>query len=557
MKTEKPIIGIIGGNGKTGQWFTRFFQDHDIPVLIAGRKTPLSFKDLVKKADIVIVSVPISQTQRVLKQIVPHMQKKQLLTDFTSFKVMPLEAMKESKSATLGMHPLFGPSATIDQKLKIVFCKQKDNKFVTYLRNLFTSAGIEVIEVSPEEHDYQMAYIQAFTNAINLLYAKIIFEHKNVLENKLHTPIFTLQSLIMGRVLDQDIKLTSDLQLYNPYFLPVLEAFVVQAKKLENIIEKEDEAAFTKMFQEEQELAKNFASFSTLQTNRLLAQVKQVMITLPTKITEIHLPKKTLVAYLGPAGTFSHLAAKTALPKNKKIPYETIFDIFQAAQNNDVDLGIVPAENSIEGTVRETLDFLIDFSLMVIGSFELPIHQQLLSKEKKLANIHTIASHPQALSQCREWLKKYLPHAKTISTPSTTAALKNPKIGYAYIASELAAKQYNIPILAKNIEDNPNNRTKFYLIARKKLKLDGVSNNKTLVFATVHNRVGILRDILNVFAAHEINLTKLESRPSGGKYAWDYHFFIEFEKSNKNISLAKTFGALKPYCPIIRFLGKT
>ncbi len=555
MKTTKPVIGIIGGTGKMGQWFTQFFQDHGLTVHTGGKK--ISFQTIAKKSDIVIVSVPISETQSVLKKIIPLMTKDSLLTDLTSFKIMPLEAMKETTSGALGMHPLFGPSATLDQGLKIVFCKQKDNKHVGFLRDLFTKSGIEIIDISPEEHDYQMAYIQAFTHAVNLLYAKIIFEQKNVLKNKLHTPIFTLQSLIMGRVLHQDMKLLSDIQLYNPYLLPVLEAFVTQGKKLEKIIEKEDEKAFIEMFKDEQKLARNFSSFSALQTNKLLSLVNDVHVSIPTKTQAASISPDTTIAYLGPEGTFSHLAALTTMPHNKKVSYETIYDIFNAVQNNEIDLGLVPAENSIEGTVRETLDYLIDFSFTVVGSFELPIHQQLLSKEKSLKDIHIVASHPQALAQCREWIKNNLSKTKHISTSSTTASLQNPQKGYGYIASKLAAKRYDMHLLAENIEDNPNNRTRFYLVAKKKIKLEGVSNTKTLVFATVHNRVGILRDILNVFAFHEINLTKLESRPSEGKHAWDYHFFIEFERSNNNISLEKTFADLKPYCPIIRVLGKT
>lgn len=559
MTKSKPIIGIIGGTGKMGQWFTQFFKSQNLDVIISGRKTKLTNLELTKKADIIIVSVPISKTQTIIKEIAKNIKPEKLLTDVTSFKVMPMEAMQEVQSATLGMHPLFGPSATLDQKLKIVFCKQKNNDYVSFLRNIFSSAEIEIIDITPEEHDYQMAYIQAFTHAINLLYAKIIFEQKNVLENKLHTPIFTLQSLIMGRVLDQDMPLISDVQFYNPYFPSVLGAFIEQAKKLETIIEKGDRTAFTKMFGEEQDIAKNFSNFSTLQTNKLLRQVKQVGVTIPSRIKPVTLPSSATLAFLGPEGTFSHAAA-TAISQNntsQKIPFETIFSIFHAVQNNDVTFGVVPAENSTEGTVRETLDYLIDFSLVTLGSFSLPIHQQLLTHEKKLLDIHTISSHPQALAQCKEWISKYLPSAKLQPLPSTTAALANPQKGFAYIGSTLAAQKYSIPILVKNIEDNPNNRTKFYLIAKNKIKLTGIDNSKTLIFTTVHNRVGILRDILNVLAMDGINLTKLESRPSGDQHSWDYHFFIEFEKSSKNIPISETFEKLKPLCPIIRVLGKT
>ncbi len=555
--TKKPVIGIIGGNGKMGQWFTKFFEESGHKVLVSGRKTKLTTLGLVKKSDIIVLSVPIAQTLEVIQNVLPYLKKDQLLTDLTSFKVMSMEAIKESSSGTLGMHPLFGPSATLEIGLKIVFCKQKDNMHVAYLRDLFLKKGIEIIDISPEEHDYQMAYIQAFTHAVNLLYAKIIFEHKNVLTNKLCTPIFTLQSLIMGRVLHQDMQLIMDMQFYNPYFVPVLEAFIEQAKKLESILEKQDAIAFTKMFGQEQELAKNFASFSTQQTNKLLANVNQVALAIPSKKTRTMLPKDAVVGYLGPEGTFSHQATITIAPSGaKKNPFATLFDVFNALQNGDLDLAVVPAENSIEGTVRETLDYLVDFSLIVLGSFSFPIHQQLVSLEKNIHAITTIASHPQALAQCKQWINRNIPKASLFPTPSTTASLVNPQKKYGYIASDLAAKKYNLHILAKNIEDNPGNLTKFYLIAKEKIHLQNIKNEKTLVFLAVHNKVGILRDILNVFANHEINLTKLESRPSGEKMG-DYHFFIEFEKSKNNTPLAKTFEALKPFCPIIRVLGKT
>lgn len=554
---KNPTIGIIGGTGKMGQWFVNFFQTQKITVIISGRNTKIKNAELVKKSDIIIISVPISEIQKVIKETIPFIKKNSLLTDLTSFKIMPTDAMKESKSETLGMHPLFGPSATIDQGLKIVFSKQKNHKHTRFLKELFTKTGIEIIDTSPEEHDYQMAYVQAFTHALNLLFAKIIFEDKNVLDNKLHTPIFTLQLLTMGRVLHQDLKLLSDIQLYNPYFLPIIKSFVEQGERLEKIIEKNSDVEFIKMFKEEKELSRNFASFSTLQTDKILQHANEVKINIPTKIEVTNLPKNPRIAFLGPKGTFSNQAAITLFPKEdqKKIPYETLFDIFEAVQNNDVSIGIAPAENSIEGTVRETLDYLIDFSLYVLGSYDLPIHQQLLTNEKSFGAIINVVSHPQALAQCKKWLKTNLPDAKLVSTASTTSALKNIKKGHAYIGSEMAAEKYKINILEKNIEDNSSNTTRFYIISKKKMPLTGLSNKKILLFLTVQNRVGILRDILNVFAEYNINLTKLESRPSGHS-TWDYHFFVEFEKPKEEL-LSKTLKELSRYCPIIRILGKT
>lgn len=561
MKKNNPTIGIIGGTGKMGQWFMKFFQEQNLPVLTAGRKTPLSIKELVIKSDIIIVSVPLSETQRVIKSILPYLRKDSLLTDLTSLKEISLKTMKNAKSGTLGMHPLFGPTANLAQGLKIVFCRQKDNEYVNFLKSLLTKAGIKVIEFSEEEHDYQMAYIQAFTHAVNLLYAKIIFKQNNILKNKVLTPIFALQVLVMGRILHQDLKLLSNIQFYNPYFLSVLEAFVEEGKRLLGIIKSRDEKGFDKMFFKEKELARNFSCFSALQTNKILQQASDTTPVIPTGIEKLEtkgVSSPAKIAYLGPEGTFSHLAAMTVFPKKtqRKNPYLTPFDLFKAVLENRVDYAIVAAENSIEGTVRETLDYLIDFSLSTIGSFDLPIHQQLLTNEKSLGNIYYVVSHPQALAQCKLWLRKNLPQAELISAQSTTAGLQHPKRGSAYIASEIAAKKYKMKILARNIEDHPANTTRFYIITKKQVELKEISNKKTLLFATAHNRVGILRDILNVFADNGINLSKLESRPSFDKL-WDYHFFIEVERQENDRILNETLKQLEPSCPIIRILGRT
>lgn len=558
MKSSNPTIGIIGGSGKMGQWFTHFFQSNGLKVLNASRNSKLTVLELTKQSDIVIVSVPISKTQDVLKEIIPHLGKNKLLTDITSFKAMPMEIMKTASCSTLGMHPLFGPTASLIQGLKIVFCKQRDNAHVSLLENLFIKNGIEIIELSAEEHDYQMAYIQAFTHAVNLLFAKIIFEQKNMLKNKLLTPVFALQALVMGRVLHQDLELISDIQFYNPYFLPVLEAFVKQAKKLVAIIEDEEREEFFKMFSEEKKLARDFSDYSILQSDNILAQLSEITPSIPKKISTAQSAKPGRTAYLGPVGTYSEEAAVNIFNKSSfdKIPFGSIFEIFTAVANGDVLYGVIPAENSIAGTVRGTLDYLVDFPLLIIGSFDLAIHHQLLSFEKKLEDIHFVASHPQALAQCNSFLQKNLPLAKLISSESTTSQLGKKQKGVAYISSKAASKRYNIPIIKKNIEDNASNTTKFYVLAKKAVKINEVQNSKTLLFLTVYNRVGILRDILDVFAKHNLNLTKLESRPSQQKL-WDYHFFVEVDKENKDPDLRSSLKELQTFCPVIRILGST
>lgn len=554
---KNPIIGIIGGTGKMGRWFKAFFEKEGYDVKVASRTTVLTVQELARACDIVIVSVPIWATVEVMRTVAPLVQKHALLTDVTSIKVMPLAAMREAPSATLGMHPLFSPNIATSSGLKIVFCKQKDNEWVSFLQHIFAKNGIEVVVMSAEEHDYHMAYIQALTHAINLLYAKVVFEQKDAISQKLGTPISTLQSLIMGRIITQDLQLLCDIELYNPYFSPLLENLAGSARQLLTVIQKGDSDGFKKLFQSEIKRGKPFAQFATQQTNKLLRLVFDVPTPFPESINIGNLPKKATVAFLGPEGTYTHRATTIIFAKSsyKKVAYETLYDVFRAVLSDEADFAVVPAENSTEGTVRGTLDYLGDSQTFVIGSLKLPIHHSLLSHERKLEDINTVISHPHALAQCRQWLVTNLPHAKQVASASTASSLVKQK-GYAYIASSAASRIYKIPVVAKNIEDSPSNATRFYIIAKKRMRVSGLCTEKTLLLLSVYNRVGILRDILNVFANYGLNLTKLESRPSLEK-TWDYHFYIEVERKEQDRVLKKALNDLAIFCPVIRILGRT
>ncbi len=563
MKTTKKsnnnkliTIHIIGGTGKMGQWLAQFFKDHNAAVTISGRNY-LKQKDYIKKADIIIVSVPISLTEEVIKKVNPLVRPDALLTDTTSVKIIPTTAMSEANCGTLGMHPLFGPTigSTIGQK--VIFCQQKDNKYVEFLRDIFEHAGFEIIEMSAEEHDYQMAYIQSLTHAVYLLYAKALLGQEKEILTKLQTPTFALHALTMGRILGQDMELMADIQLYNPYFHPVYESLLENAQKLSTILQKGDKKAFEDLFKEELKNAKQFAGLSLFQTNKVLRAISEFPPHIPTALPIKQNKITATVAFLGPHGTYSQEAAKTVFPKARAYTAaESIYTVFQQVVHKKADFGIVPAENSLEGTVRSTMDYLADSSLFVCGSLLMPIHHQLLSYEKKLLDIHTVVSHPQALAQCKKWLDKKLPKAKIISMDSTTVALESIKKNYGYIASNHAATVYNIPILAQNIEDTLSNTTRFYVISQTPTKLSGVNDTKTLIFLTVYNRVGILKDILTVLAEYNLNLLKLESRPSQEKL-WDYHFFVEIEAKKDDVMLSKALVELESYCPVIRILGQT
>lgn len=556
MKKNNINIHIIGGTGKMGQWFKFFFENQNISATITGRDY-LQKKELIKKADIIIISVPISHTVDVIRNIIPFVSKNQLIADIASVKTITMKAMEKAPCATLGMHPLFGPSIGSLIGQKIVFCRQKDNHLVQVLKSLFEHAGIEIIEMSAVEHDHQMAYVQALTHTMHLLYAKTILGQKKTISTKLQTPTFILHTFAMARVLNQDVELMADIQIYNPYFLPVFKSLFENAGKLLSILKGKNRNNFIALFTQEQKNARNFSQLSLLQANKILTSISQIPKELTQKIKAIDITKNICVGYLGPQGTYSHEATLNIFPnKNaQKISYGTLFEVFQAVSEEKIDFGIVPAENSIEGTILNTLDYLIDFSVHAIGSLVIPIHHQLLSHGSNFTDIVTVYSHPQALAQCRNWIKKHIPNAAINPTQSTTAGLIKLKKNEACIASLSAAKLHKVQILAKNIEDSSTNITKFYVISKNTMDIKELNNSKTLLFITLYDRVGILRDILNVFANHSLNLTKLESRPSR-EQLWDYHFFIEVDADQNNDSIVKALHELEVYCPTIRVLGQ-
>lgn len=557
MNKKNIKIHIIGGTGKMGQRLKLFFEDQDISVSITDRNY-LKKTELIKKADIIIISVPISYTVETIQNIIPFLSKHQLLTDIASVKTITIKAMEKVPCAALGMHPLFGPSIETLKGQKIVFCRQKDNDYVAILKNIFEKAEIEIIEMTADEHDYQMAFIQTLTHAVHLLYAKTLLDQKKEISVNLQTPTFLLHSLAMERILNQQLELSFDMEIYNPYFKSVLKKFIYNSNALVKIIEKKDKKEFVNFFSKQIYGVQNKLNISVGKTNKIINLLSAMPISIPQDLKPLNANKDLTISYLGPKYSYSYIAANKLLPENdlRKNACLSLYEVFKNTADGQTDIGVVPAENSIEGTIDNTLDFLADFPIQVIGSIIIPIRHQLLSREKKLSDITHVLSHQQALAQCRQFLNKNLPKAKIVPTSSTTAEISNEKKGYAFIASKEAANAYEIPIISQNIQDEDSNSTKFYIISKKPIILKQINSDKTLLFVTVYNRVGMLRDVLDIFAKNNINLTKLESRPSYQKL-WDYHFFIEADIEKNDKKLLNCLEKLGEYCPTIKVLGQT
>jgi chorismate mutase / prephenate dehydratase len=260
------------------------------------------------------------------------------------------------------------------------------------------------------------------------------------------------------------------------------------------------------------------------------------------------------VAHLGPARSFSHAAALQLFgDRAELVATRTIPDAIDAANDGEVDLAIVPLENSIEGGVNATLDGLFDSSLTISAEFVLEVELCLLAQGRDLALIRRVTSHPQPLGQCKNWLRQHLPQAELVVAPSTTSAaqdaLKDPHT--AAVGSRLAA-ELGLLVVRERIQDHEGNATRFVVVG-KELTAPSGHDKTTLVFSTPHER-GALRRVLEVFDEEGLNLTRIESRPLRGQL-WQYAFFTDLEGHRDDPPVKSALERLRQGGAMVRVLG--
>lgn len=260
------------------------------------------------------------------------------------------------------------------------------------------------------------------------------------------------------------------------------------------------------------------------------------------------------VAYMGPPRSFSHAAALQAFGNQAElVETRTIQDAIESAASGDVELAVVPIENSTEGGVNATLDALFDSDVTISAELVLEIELCLLAQGADLSRIQRVASHPQPLGQCKQWLREHLPHAELIVAPSTTSAaqdaLKDPHT--AAVGSRLAA-ELGLVVVREGIQDRAGNATRFVIVGKRLAAATG--NDKTsLVFSTPHER-GALRRVLEVFDAEGLNLTRIESRPLRGQL-WQYAFFTDLEGHRDDPAVQRALARLTQGGAMLRVLG--
>ncbi|MEM2123650.1 MAG: prephenate dehydratase [Candidatus Bathyarchaeia archaeon] len=263
------------------------------------------------------------------------------------------------------------------------------------------------------------------------------------------------------------------------------------------------------------------------------------------------------VAYLGPRGTFSEEAARKYFTGEPAVytPLDNVKDIFRLVSTGEVDYGVVPVENSIEGSVNIVLDMLLEMDCMVYGEVEVRIRHNLLAKpDMGFHDVRMVLSHPQALAQCRPFLEENLPKARIVESASTSAAVKRASRlkGAAAIGTELAAQIYEMNILARGIESNPNNFTRFLIISRDDHHPSG--RDKTSIIFSVPHKPGALHRALQPLASRNINLTRIESRPAR-MTPWDYLFYCDFEGHRLEEPYSDALRELEKACTMLKVLG--
>ena len=263
----------------------------------------------------------------------------------------------------------------------------------------------------------------------------------------------------------------------------------------------------------------------------------------------------TRVGYQGEPGAFSETAVLALFPSATPVPHHAFRDVFHAVERGAVDFGMMPIENSQAGSINDTYDLLASGSASIVAEVIVPVHHALLALPgTSVEDVHRVISHPQALAQCQDYLERL--DAEVLAVHDTAGAARliaeEHRVGEAAVAAEHAATVYGLEVLAAGIEDDPNNQTRFVAVSTSGKPL-GEPNKTSLVFE-VRSVPGALYRCLGPFAERNLNLSKLESRPLGGR-PWEYRFYLDVEVGESDDAFRDALEGFKEYTASVKVLG--
>jgi len=263
------------------------------------------------------------------------------------------------------------------------------------------------------------------------------------------------------------------------------------------------------------------------------------------------------VSYLGPEGTFSEQALRKHFGGAvEALPVASVDEAFRRCEAGGAQFTVVPAENSTEGVVGRTLDLLVATPLRICAEIELRVQQNLLSKADSLRAVRKIYSHAQSLAQCNGWLAQNLPHVERVPVASNAEAAQRAaqEQASAAIAGQAAGERYGLNALARSIEDDPNNTTRFLVLGNVEPAPSG--RDRTSLVLSAENKPGAVHALLTPLAEHGVSMTRIESRPARARASlWEYLFFIDLEGHQKDAKVAAALAALRAKAPYLKILG--
>lgn len=267
------------------------------------------------------------------------------------------------------------------------------------------------------------------------------------------------------------------------------------------------------------------------------------------------LEKRLIVAYLGPAGTFSEQAVYQQFGRAVEgMPCASIDEVFRAAEAGTADFGVVPVENSTEGAVNRTLDLLLQTTLAISGEVSIAVRHSLMTRIGSMDGIRRICAHSQALAQCHVWLNQHFPNIErqAVASNGEAARLASEDPTVAAIAGELAGQQYNLQVVNAHVQDDPHNRTRFAVIGRLQTAPSG--KDQTSLVLSVPNKAGAVYNLLAPLAKHGVSMTRFESRPAR-MGTWEYYFYVDVEGHAQDGKVAKALAELKVNAAFFKLLG--
>ena len=267
------------------------------------------------------------------------------------------------------------------------------------------------------------------------------------------------------------------------------------------------------------------------------------------------LENRVTVAFLGPVGTYSEQAVWRQFGQAvEALPCVSIDEVFRSVEAGTAGFGVVPVENSTEGTINRTLDLLLQTTLSISGEVALPVHHSLMTRSGNMGQITRICAHSQALAQCQSWLNQHYPNIErqAVASNGEAARMASEDGQAAAIASEMAAKRYGLAIVHAHIQDDPHNRTRFFVVGR--LMPSASGKDQTSLVLSVPNKPGAVYELLAPLARHGVSMTRFESRPARtGR--WDYYFYVDIEGHANDAKVAQALAELQAQAAFFKVLG--